>query len=393
MKKRIYLDNHSTTPVDPRVLDAMLPFFSESFGNAASSGHLFGWEAADAVEVARKQTASLMGAKPEEIVFTSGATESDNLALKGIAEALRAKGNHIITTKIEHRAVLDSCRILEQQGFEVDYLPVDGRGLVNPDDVRKAIRKETVLISIMHSNNEIGVVQDLAEIGKMCREHGVIFHTDAAQSAGKIHFNVESLGVDLASFSAHKLYGPKGIGALYVRSANPRIELKPIMSGGGQERGLRSGTLNVPAIVGFGAACAIALEQEAEEGNRILKLRERLRTGLSNELEGVFANGDLEQRLPGNLNLSFSDIRASELMSAINDEIAVSSGSACSSESGQSSHVLRAIGLPDELADASIRFGVGRFNQASDIEYAIGRFTEVIGQLRGRQKHSHADLH
>jgi cysteine desulfurase len=393
MKKRIYLDNHSTTPVDPRVLDAMLPFFTESFGNAASSGHLFGWEAADAVEVARKQTASLMGAKPEEIVFTSGATESDNLALKGIAEALRAKGNHIITTTIEHRAVLDSCRILEQQGFEVDYLPVDERGLVNPDDVRKAIRKETVLISIMHSNNEIGVVQDLAEIGKMSREHAVIFHTDAAQSAGKIHFDVESLGVDLASFSAHKMYGPKGIGALYVRSANPRIELKPIMSGGGQERGLRSGTLNVPAIVGFGAACAIALEQEAEEGHRILKLRERLRTGLSNELEGVFANGDLEQRLPGNLNLSFSDIRASELMSAINDEIAVSSGSACSSESGQSSHVLRAIGLPDELADASIRFGVGRFNQASDIEYAIGRFTEVIGQLRGRPKHSHSDLH
>jgi cysteine desulfurase len=393
MKKRIYLDNHSTTPVDPRVLDAMLPFFSESFGNAASSGHLFGWEAADAVEVARKQTASLMGAKPEEIVFTSGATESDNLALKGIAEALRAKGNHIITTKIEHRAVLDSCRILEQRGFEVDYLPVDERGLVNPDDVRKAIRKETVLISIMHSNNEIGVVQDLAEIGKMCREHGVIFHTDAAQSAGKIHFDVESLGVDLASFSAHKMYGPKGIGALYVRSANPRIELTPIMSGGGQERGLRSGTLNVPAIVGFGAACAIALEQEAEEGDRILKLRERLRTGLSNELEGVFANGDLEQRLPGNLNLSFSDIRASELMSAINDEIAVSSGSACSSESGRSSHVLRAIGLPDELADSSIRFGVGRFNQASDIEYAIERFTKVIGQLRGHPKHSHADLH
>ncbi|MDX6402689.1 MAG: cysteine desulfurase [Blastocatellia bacterium] len=393
MKKRIYLDNHSTTPVDPRVLDAMLPFFTESFGNAASSGHLFGWEAADAVEVARKQTASLMGAKPEEIVFTSGATESDNLALKGIAEALRAKGNHIITTTIEHRAVLDSCRILEQQGFEVDYLPVDERGLVNPDDVRKAIRKETVLISIMHSNNEIGVVQDLAEIGKMSREHAVLFHTDAAQSAGKIHFDVESLGVDLASFSAHKMYGPKGIGALYVRSANPRIELKPIMSGGGQERGLRSGTLNVPAIVGFGAACAIALEQEAEEGDRILKLRERLRTGLSNELEGVFANGDLEQRLPGNLNLSFSDIRASELMSAINDEIAVSSGSACSSESGRSSHVLRAIGLPDKLADSSIRFGVGRFNQASDIEYAIGRFTEVIGQLRGRPKHSHPDLH
>ncbi|MDX6530156.1 MAG: cysteine desulfurase [Blastocatellia bacterium] len=393
MKKRIYLDNHSTTPVDPRVLDAMLPFFSESFGNAASSGHLFGWEAADAVEVARKQTASLMGAKPEEIVFTSGATESDNLALKGIAEALRAKGNHIITTTIEHRAVLDSCRILEQQGFEVDYLPVDERGLVNPDDVRKRIRKETVLISIMHSNNEIGVVQDLAEIGKMSREHAVIFHTDAAQSAGKIHFDVESLGVDLASFSAHKMYGPKGIGALYVRSANPRIELTPIMSGGGQERGLRSGTLNVPAIVGFGAACAIALEQEAEEGDRILKLRERLRTGLSDELEGVFANGDLEQRLPGNLNLSFSDIRASELMSAINDEIAVSSGSACSSESGRSSHVLRAIGLPDDLADSSIRFGVGRFNQASDIEYAIERFTEVIGQLRGRPKHSHADLH
>jgi cysteine desulfurase len=393
MKKRIYLDNHSTTPVDPGVLDAMLPFFTESFGNAASSGHLFGWEAADAVEIARKQTASLMGAKPEEIVFTSGATESDNLALKGIAEALRAKGNHIITTTIEHRAVLDSCRILEQQGFEVDYLPVDERGLVNPDDVRKAIRKETVLISIMHSNNEIGVVQDLAAIGKMCREHAVLFHTDAAQSAGKIHFDVESLGVDLASFSAHKLYGPKGIGALYVRSANPRIELKPIMSGGGQERGLRSGTLNVPAIVGFGAACAIALEQEAEEGDRILKLRERLRTGLSNELEGVFANGDLQQRLPGNLNLSFSDIRASELMSAINDEIAVSSGSACSSESGRSSHVLRAIGLPDELADSSIRFGVGRFNQASDIEYAIGRFIEVINQLRGRQEHSHADLH
>lgn len=382
MKQRIYLDNHSTTCVDPRVVDAMLPYFSECFGNAASGNHCFGWEAKEAVELAREQFALMIGAKPEEIVFTSGATESDNLALKGAAMALREKGNHIITSQIEHKAILNTCRVLEQQGFRTTYLPVDKAGLIDLDDLKKAITKETILVSIMHANNEIGVVQDLAEIGRLCREHDIIFHSDTAQSAAKIEINVDALGLDLASFSAHKFYGPKGIGALYVRGGNTRTRLKPIIEGGGQENGMRSGTLNVPAIVGLGKACAIATSEKEHESTRVLKLRERLRTGIVNRLADVHVNGHLEKRLPGNLNLSFGGVIGYSLLKALETEIAVSSGSACSSASSSNSYVLKAIGRDDELIDSSLRFGIGRFNTEDEIDYVVTRLVELVSELR-----------
>ena len=383
MKRRIYLDNHSTTCVDSRVVDAMLPFFSECFGNAASGNHCFGWEAKEAVDRARAQVASMIGAKPTEIVFTSGATESDNLALKGTAMALREKGNHIITTKVEHKAILDTCRVLEQQGFRTTYLPVDKDGLIDCDDLKKAITKDTILVSIMHANNEIGVVQDVAEVGRLCKEHEIIFHSDTAQSAGKIEINVDALGLDLASFSAHKFYGPKGVGALYVRGGNPRGKLEPIINGGGQEMGMRSGTLNVPAIVGLGKACAIAAEEEANESARILNLRERLRAGIVNQLDDVHLNGHPEKRLPGNLNLSFGGVAGYSLLRGLENEIAVSSGSACSSASAANSYVLKAIGRGEEMIDSSLRFGIGRFNTEDEIDHVVTRIVELVTELRG----------
>jgi len=382
MNKGIYLDNHSTTRVDPRVLEAMLPFFSDCFGNA-SSGHVFGWEAEDAVEAARKEVAFLLGAKPAEIFFTSGATESDNLALKGSAGNLLPKGNHIITSQTEHKAVLDTCKVLANKGFEVTYLPVDSKGLIDPDQVRQAIREKTILVSIMHANNEIGVVQNLKDIGRVCKEKEVVFHTDAAQSLGKITINVDEAGVDLVAVSAHKMYGPKGVGALYVRS-NAGFRLQPITWGGGQEQGVRSGTLNVPAIVGFGKACVIAAAEHEEEGQRVLALREKLRTGLTCELDGVFVNGDIENRLPGNLNLSFSGVSGQSLLTGLQGELAVSSGSACSSHSASASYVLRALGCSEELADSSLRFGIGRFNDEKEIDYAVSRITSLVKQLRGQ---------
>ena len=382
MKQRIYLDNHSTTCVDPRVVDAMLPYFSECFGNAASGNHCFGWEAKKAVDLAREQFALMIGAKPEEIVFTSGATESDNLAVKGAALALREKGNHIITSQIEHKAILNTCRVLEQQGFRTTYLPVDKAGVIDLDDLKKAITKETILVSIMHANNEIGVVQDLAEIGRLCREHDIIFHSDTAQSAAKIEINVDALGLDLASFSAHKFYGPKGIGALYVRGGSTRTKLEPIIEGGGQENGIRSGTLNVPAIVGLGKACAIATSDKEQESIRVLNLRERLRNGIIDRLDDVHLNGHLEKRLPGNLNLSFGGVVGYSLLKALESEIAVSSGSACSSASSSNSYVLKAIGRDDELIDSSLRFGIGRFNTEDEIDYVVTRLVDLVTELR-----------
>lgn len=380
--RRIYLDNHSTTPVDGRVLEAMLPFFSEHFGNAASKSHSFGWEAESAVESARKQVAAIIGAEPKEIIFTSGATESDNLALKGVALSLRNKGSHIITSNIEHKAVLDTCAVLEQEGFSVSYLPVDSSGLIDPYDVGRAIKKETILVSIMHANNEIGVLQDIQEVGRICRDKGIFFHTDASQSVGKVPLSVNTCHLDLVSFSAHKMYGPKGVGALYVRSVNPRVELKPIISGGGHERGMRSGTLNVPSIVGFGKACSIAAAEQAQEGARLLALRERLRGGLLNRLDQVYLNGHLEKRLPGNLNISIDQVDSESLLMELEEEIAISSGSACTSASLEPSYVLRAIGLSNELADSSIRFGIGRFNTEDEIDYAVNRLVDLIRHLR-----------
>jgi cysteine desulfurase len=377
----IYMDNHATTPCDPRVVEAMLPYFSEKFGNAASRTHRFGWEAKEAVEEARQQVADLIGASAKEIIFTSGATESNNLAIKGVAEAYRERGNHIITVVTEHRAVLDVCRRLELSGFRITYLRVSADGLISADDVKRAITDETILVSVMLANNEIGVIQPITEIGRICRERGVIFHTDAAQGAGKIPFNVVEACVDLASISSHKLYGPKGIGALYIRRASPRIRLVPIIDGGGHERGLRSGTLNVPAIVGFGRACQIAKAEMQVEAERLLGLREKLRRGIMDQLPEVYLNGHPERRLPGNLNLAFGYVEGESLLAALTD-IAVSSGAACSSASVEPSHVLKAIGLSDDLAHSSIRFGLGRFNTEEQVEYVIGRLVEVVNRLR-----------
>lgn len=378
----IFLDNHSTTPVDPRVLDEMLPYFSTKFGNAASRSHKFGWEAEEAVHHARERLATLIGAQSEkEIVFTSGATESDNLAIKGVAEFYRDKGRHIVTSAIEHKAVLDTCKRLETQGFVVTYLGVGKDGLVDPDDVKKALRKDTVLVSIMLANNEIGTVQPLAEIGKLTRDSGVLLHTDAVQGIGKIDFDVQKMNVDLASISAHKMYGPKGVGALYVRRSKPRVRLVAQMDGGGHERGMRSGTLNVPAIAGFGKAAELmTLEGKAEAG-RLLALRERLRKKLDSSLERVILNGSLEFRLPGNLNVSFAFVEGEGLLMAIKD-VAVSSGSACTSASLEPSYVLRALGVGDELAHSSIRFGLGRFNTEEEIDYVAALVVDKVRLLR-----------
>lgn len=381
MKKPIYLDNHATTPVDPRALEAMLPYFTEKFGNAASRNHPYGWEAEQAVERARQQIAGLIGASPKDIIFTSGATESDNLAIKGVAEMYAERGDHIITVVTEHKAVLDACKHLEKQGRRVTYLPVNREGLIDLDDLRRAITDRTILISVMWANNEIGVLQPIREIGRIARERGVLFHTDATQAVGKVPVNVEQDNVDLMSLSAHKMYGPKGVGALYVRRKNPRVQLAAQMDGGGHERGMRSGTLNVPGIVGFGEACAICHREMAEEARRLQQLRDRLKDRLLAELDEVYVNGSLEHRLPNNLNMSFAYVEGESLMMAMKD-VAVSSGSACTSATLEPSYVLKALGVGPDLAHTSIRFGLGRFNTADEIDYAAERVIEAVRRLR-----------
>jgi cysteine desulfurase len=382
VKLPIFMDNHSTTPVDPRVVGEMLPYFTTKFGNAASRGHSFGWEAEEAVDHARERIARLIGAKDEkEIVFTSGATESDNLALKGVAEFYRDKGNHIITAVTEHKAVLDTCKRLEKQGYQVTYLNVGKDGRVDPDDVKRAITDKTILVSIMLANNEIGTVQPLEAIGKITRERGVLLHSDAVQGVGKVDFDVQAMNVDLASLTAHKMYGPKGIGALYVRRSRPRVRLVAQMDGGGHERGMRSGTLAVPLIAGFGKACEIMTIEGPAEATRLRALRDRLRTRVMDRLDEVYVNGSTEHGLPGNLNLSFNFVEGEGLMMAIK-EVAVSSGSACTSASLEPSYVLRALGVGDELAHSSIRFGLGRFNTEEEVDYVADLVSEKVLRLR-----------
>ncbi|MCC6898482.1 MAG: IscS subfamily cysteine desulfurase [Polyangiaceae bacterium] len=382
LKLPIYMDNHATTRVDPRVVEAMLPFFDETFGNAASRTHAFGWHAEAAVEAARDTIAGLINAESsKEIVFTSGATESDNLAIKGVAEYYQPKGNHIVTTVIEHKAVLDSCKRLEKQGFEVTYLPVGKDGRVDPEDIRRALTDKTILVSVMLANNEVGTIQPIAEIGKITRERGVLLHCDAVQGIGKTDFDVRAMNVDLASLTAHKIYGPKGVGALYVRRAKPRVRLVAQMDGGGHERGNRSGTLNVPGIVGFAKACEILKQEGKAENERVRRLRDRLHRGIASALDEVVLNGHAEHRLPGNLNLSFSFVEGEGLMMAIKD-VAVSSGSACTSASLEPSYVLRAMGLDEELAHSSIRFGLGRFNTEEEVDFVIDLVVGKVKKLR-----------
>jgi len=380
MKIPIYLDYHATTPVDPRVLEVMLPYFSQEFGNAASKSHAFGWHAEEAVEAARAEVGRLVGASAKEIVWTSGATESDNLAIKGAAQFYAEKGRHLVTCKTEHKAVLDSMHALERQGFEVTFLDVERDGRLDPARLQAALRKDTILVSVMHANNETGVVHPIEEIGRITRAAGVLFHCDAVQSVGKIPFDVEKANVDLASLSAHKMYGPKGVGALYVRR-KPRVRLVAQMDGGGHERGFRSGTLNVPGIVGFGKAAALALAEGEAERRRVLALRERLRHGLEAGLDLLTVNGSLEHRLPGNLNVSFAYVEGEALMMAIKD-VAVSSGSACTSASLEPSYVLRAMGVSEDLAHSSIRFGVGRFTTEEEIDHVVRLVVEKVRKLR-----------
>ncbi|MBI3555906.1 MAG: IscS subfamily cysteine desulfurase [Deltaproteobacteria bacterium] len=381
MKLPIYLDNHATTPMDPRVLETMLPYFTENFGNAASRSHEFGWRAEEAVEVAREQVAKLIGATAKEIIFTSGATEADNLAMLGVAEMYKDKGNHIITTPIEHKAILDCCKYLEKSGHEVTYLPVDKYGRVSPEDLRKAITDKTILISIMFGNNEIGTLQPMKELGKIAKERGVLFHSDAVQGIGKVPFNVEEFGVDLVSITAHKMYGPKGVGALYVRRRNPRVRLAEQIHGGGHERGMRSGTLNVPAIVGFGKAAELALKVMSEEMPRLIRMRDRMYREITAALPEVYLNGHPTERLPGNLNLSFAYVEGESMLMAMKD-LAVSSGSACTSASLEPSYVLKAIGVGEELAHTSIRFGLGRFTTDEEVDFAIKTVLGNVKKLR-----------
>jgi cysteine desulfurase len=377
----IYLDNHATTPLDPRVLDAMMPYLTTKFGNAASRNHSFGWEAEQAVETAREQIAKLIGATAKEIIFTSGATESNNLALKGIAEMYKERGNHIITQVTEHKAVLDTCKRLEKSGYRVTYLPVKADGLIDIDDLKRAMDEKTILVSIMFANNEIGVIQPIAEIGRLCHEKGVLFHTDAVQAVGKVPVDVIAMDIDVLSLSAHKIYGPKGVGALYVRRRNPRVQIAAQIDGGGHERGMRSGTLNVPGIVGLGKACEIAQAELATEAIREAALRDRLKTKLENALDYVHVNGSMEHHLPGNLNMSFVYVEGESLLMGIND-IAVSSGSACTSATLEPSYVLKALGLGDDVAHSSIRFGIGRFNTEAEIDYVADKVIDVVQKLR-----------
>ncbi len=382
MKLPIFLDNHSTTPMDPRVLETMLPFFVEKFGNAASRNHAFGWEAEEAVENARKQIAKLIKADPKEIVFTSGATESDNLALKGVLEMYKEKGHHIITSSTEHRAVLDTAKSLEAKGLAtVTYLPVDKQGMVNPEDVRKAITDKTVLISVMLANNEIGTINPVQEIGRIAKEKGILFHCDATQGVGKIPVDVQAMGIDLMSFTAHKIYGPKGVGALYVRKKNPRVRIAAQMDGGGHERGMRSGTLPVPLIVGFGKACELCEQEMAKESVRLAAMRDRLQAGIMAALDECYLNGHPTNRLPGNLNISFAYVEGESLLMGMKD-IALSSGSACTSATLEPSYVLRALGVGTELAHSSIRFGLGRFTTDEEIDYTIKKVIEIVNKLR-----------
>ncbi len=381
MKLPIYLDNHSTTECDPRVVETMLPYFSQNFGNAASRNHSFGWVAEEGVETARKQIADLIGANSKEIVFTSGATESNNLAIKGVAEMYAERGNHIITVATEHKAILDTCKHLEKQGIRVTYLPLQGDGLVDLDMLRDAITDKTILVSIMYANNEIGVIQDVTEIGKICKERGVLFHTDGVQAVGKIPVNVIKDNIDIMSFTAHKMYGPKGVGALYVRRRNPRVQISAQMDGGGHERGMRSGTLNVPGIVGFGKAAELCSQLMESEMAKHRIMRDRLKATLESALEETYINGSMTHRLPHNLNMSFAYVEGESLLMGIND-IAVSSGSACTSATLEPSYVLKALGLGDDLAHTSIRFGIGRFNTDEEVDYVAQKMIEVVNKLR-----------
>jgi cysteine desulfurase len=396
MKPPIYMDYHATTPVDPRVLEAMTPYFTRSFGNPSSRGHVFGWEAEAAVDAARSEVARALGAGEKEIVFTSGATESDNLAILGVARVYREKGNHIVTASTEHSAVLDSCRALEREGFEVTYLAPETSGEIPPERVRDALTDRTILVSLMLANNEIGTIQRLAEIGAVCRERGVLLHSDAVQGFGKIPFDVESARVDLASITAHKIYGPKGVGALYVRGRGPRVRLAPVVHGGGHEGGRRSGTLNVPGIVGLAKAAELAVSEMPEESGRLRRLRERLHRGITSSLDEVTLNGaplprirpdgallpgEPERRLPGNLNVSFAGVEGEALLVSMRD-VAVSSGSACTSSKLDPSHVLTAIGVPAPLAHASLRFGLGRWTTEEEVDLAIETTAKAVTKLR-----------
>jgi cysteine desulfurase len=377
----IYLDNHATTRTDPRVVEAMLPFFSERYGNAASVSHRFGWDAAAALEEAREQVARSIGAEPREIIFTSGATESNNLAIKGAAQALRRRGNHLVTASSEHKAVLDPMKRLAREGWDLTIVPCDQHGHVAPEAVAEALNDRTVLVSIMAANNEVGTLNPIAAIGRLCHERGVNFHSDAAQALGKVPLDVQSDAVDLLSISAHKFYGPKGIGALYVRRRDPQVRLQPLIDGGGHERGFRSGTVAVPLAVGMGAAAELAIREQPEEARRILVLRERLRAGIERRLTSVRINGHPEERLPGNLNISFPGVNGEALLMTMRD-VAVSSGSACSSANPEPSHVLLAMGLGEELAHASLRFGLGRFTTAEEVDFAIGAVCDAVMKLR-----------
>ena len=381
MKLPIYMDYHATTPVDPRVLEAMMPYFSEKFGNAASRNHPFGWEAEEAVEAARKQVSDLIGANAKEVIFTSGATESNNLAIKGVAEMYREKGNHVITCVTEHKAVIDTCKKLEKQGLRVTYLPVQKDGRIDLDELRASITDKTILITIMTANNEIGVIQPIAEIGAIAKEKGILFHTDGVQAVGKVPFDVTSLKVDLVSISGHKIYGPKGVGALYVRRRNPRVLLAEQISGGGHERGMRSGTLNVPGIVGLGKAAQLCQQDMEKDTARLRNLRDRLNEQLHKNLDEIYINGSMEHRLPHNLNISFAYVEGESLLMGIND-VAVSSGSACTSASLEPSYVLKALGAGDDLAHSSIRFGLGRWTTDEEVDYVVDKLTKVVTRLR-----------
>ena len=381
MKLPIYMDYHATTPVDPRVVEAMLPYFTEHFGNSASRNHAFGWAAEEAVETGRKQVADLIGANPKEVIFTSGATESNNLAIKGVAEMYREKGNHVITCVTEHKAVIDTCKKLEKTGARVTYLPVQKDGRISLDELRAAITDKTILISVMTANNEIGVLQPVAEIGAIAKEKGILFHTDAVQAVGKVPFDVNQVKADLVSLTAHKMYGPKGIGALFVRRRNPRVLLAEQINGGGHERGMRSGTLNVPGIVGLGKAAAICQAEMATESVRLQKLRDRINQKFHESLDEIYINGSMEHRLPHSLNISFAYVEGESLLMGIND-VAVSSGSACTSASLEPSYVLKALGAGDDLAHSSIRFGLGRWSTEEEVDYVVEKLTSVVRRLR-----------
>ena len=381
MQLPIYMDNHATTPMDPRVLEAMLPYFTQTFGNAASRNHSFGWSAEEAVERAREQIARLINADPKEIVFTSGATESDNLAIKGVAEMYKDKGDHIITSVIEHKAVLDTCKRLEKDGYQVTYLPVDDMGRVRLEEIQEAITERTILISIMFANNEIGVINPIAEIGRIAHERGILFHTDAVQGVGKIPVDVQAMQVDLLSLTAHKIYGPKGCGALYVRKKGPRVRLTPQMDGGGHERGMRSGTLNVPGIVGLGEACEICRREMPEESKRLTYLRDKMIREITAQIPDAYLNGHPTERLPNNVNISYAYVEGESLLMGLK-EVALSSGSACTSASLEPSYVLKSLGVGDELAHSSIRYGLGRFNTEEEVDYVIERTVETVNRLR-----------